>query len=132
MGLDRQVRIFKFATGKLYRKYDESLAVLSEMQQAGTSSLKLDDMEFGRRLAIEREIDKSDLKNRIDASTAPVAQRQRGSAGSALTLCVHSISFSATPVFDASGHLILYATLLGVKGALAARHRASNTCVAPY
>jgi hypothetical protein len=36
MGLDRQVRIFRFATGKLYRKYDESLAVLSEMQQART------------------------------------------------------------------------------------------------
>jgi len=77
MGLDRQVRIFKFATGKLYRKYDESLAVLSEMQQAGTSSLKLDDMEFGRRLAIEREIDKSDLKNRIDASTPLFGQRKR-------------------------------------------------------
>ena len=68
MGLDRQVRIFKFATGKLFRKYDESLAVLSEMQQAGTSSLKLDDMEFGRRLAIEREIEKSELKSRITAS----------------------------------------------------------------
>jgi peptidylprolyl isomerase domain and WD repeat-containing protein 1 len=33
MSSDRQVRIFKFLTGKMIRKYDESLAVVSEMQQ---------------------------------------------------------------------------------------------------
>ena len=27
------MRLFKFGTGKLFRKYDESLTVLSEMQQ---------------------------------------------------------------------------------------------------
>ena len=30
---DRQVRVFRFKTGKMIRKYDESLAVISEMQQ---------------------------------------------------------------------------------------------------
>ncbi|CAG8599667.1 27760_t:CDS:10, partial [Racocetra persica] len=50
---DRQVRVFRFSTGKLTRKYDESLAVMGEMQQAGTTIYKLDDMEFGRRLAVE-------------------------------------------------------------------------------
>ena len=30
---DRQVRVFKFLTGKLFRKYDESIQVISEMQQ---------------------------------------------------------------------------------------------------
>lgn len=52
------MRVFKFKTGKLYRIYDESLEVVSEMQQAGTAGYKLDDMEFGRRLALEKEIQK--------------------------------------------------------------------------
>lgn len=56
---DRQIRIFNFKTGKLVRKYDESLTVISEMQQAGTAVMQLDDMEFGRRLALERELGKA-------------------------------------------------------------------------
>jgi len=43
----------------MIRKYDESLTVISEMQQAGTAVYKLDSMEFGRRLAVEKEIDKT-------------------------------------------------------------------------
>lgn len=37
MGKDRLVRIFRFATGKLYRTYDESLQVLNDMQKADLS-----------------------------------------------------------------------------------------------
>jgi peptidylprolyl isomerase domain and WD repeat-containing protein 1 len=35
------------------RKFDESLTVISEMQQVGTANA-LDPMEFGRRIAVER------------------------------------------------------------------------------
>lgn len=35
------------------RKFDESLSVISEMQQVGTANA-LDPMEFGRRIAVER------------------------------------------------------------------------------
>lgn len=31
------------------------------MQQAGTAVFRMDDMEFGRRLAVERELEKSGL-----------------------------------------------------------------------
>ncbi|KAF7730577.1 Peptidyl-prolyl cis-trans isomerase cyp15 [Apophysomyces ossiformis] len=82
---DRQVRLFKFLTGKIYRKYDESLHIISEMQQAGTALYKLDDMEFGRRLAVDKELEKS-------------SQSQ----------CVNA-------VFDESGNFVIYATLLGIK-----------------
>ncbi|CAG8486722.1 1718_t:CDS:10 [Ambispora gerdemannii] len=82
---DRQVRVFKFLTGKLTRKYDESLTVISEMQQAGTSIFKLDDMEFGRRLAVERELEKSPQSATMNA------------------------------VFDESGNFIIYPTMLGIK-----------------
>jgi len=85
MGQDRQIRIFKFRTGKMYRKYDESLQVLSEMQQARTAFVVLDDIEFNRRLAIERELEKSDMKS------------------------------CANAVFDESGNFILYGSPLGVK-----------------
>jgi peptidylprolyl isomerase domain and WD repeat-containing protein 1 len=54
---DRQLRVFNFLTGKLTRKYDESLAAIQEMQQAGTAVYKVEDMEFGRRLAVERELE---------------------------------------------------------------------------
>jgi peptidylprolyl isomerase domain and WD repeat-containing protein 1 len=64
---DRQVRLFKFATGKMFREYDESLHVISEMQQAGTSIFKLDDMEFGRRLAVEKELEKSQYARFVNA-----------------------------------------------------------------
>jgi peptidylprolyl isomerase domain and WD repeat-containing protein 1 len=84
--IDRIVRVWKFSTGKLYRKYDESLQVISEMQQAGTAAIKLDDMEFGRRLAAERELE-----------TNLVAKR------------------AANAIFDASGSFVLYATLIGIK-----------------
>ncbi|KAF2669733.1 peptidyl-prolyl cis-trans isomerase cyp15 [Microthyrium microscopicum] len=54
---DRKARVFEFATGKLYRTYDESLATLSEMQQAGTSVYALEAPEFNKRLNLEKEVD---------------------------------------------------------------------------
>jgi peptidylprolyl isomerase domain and WD repeat-containing protein 1 len=53
--------------GKVFRKYDESLKTITEMQQAGTSIRKLDDMEFGRRLAVDKELEKSPQAQHINA-----------------------------------------------------------------
>ncbi|KAG8701653.1 hypothetical protein FRC09_005212 [Ceratobasidium sp. 395] len=83
---DRQVRIFNTLTGKMTRRYDESLTAIQEMQQAGTSAHKLDDMEFGRRLAVEREIEKDPR-----------------------------VLASISAVWDESGTLVLYPTLVGIK-----------------
>lgn len=85
---DRQVRIFSFATGKLVRRYDESLQCISEMQQGGTAFYTLDDMEFGRRMALEREIEK------------------QPNMGQAATM---------NAVFDETGNFVIYPTLLGIK-----------------
>ena len=82
---DRKVRIFDFPTGKLYRTYEESLATITEMQQAGTALQKLDDVEFGRRLAVERELENPAIRNKINV------------------------------IFDESGHFVLYGSILGVK-----------------
>lgn len=87
----RAVHIFNTLTGKLTRTYDESLDAVAEMQQAGTAVFKLDDMDFGRRLAVERELD----------------QNESGPGGALRT---------ANAVWDESGNMLLYPTLLGIKG----------------
>ncbi len=82
---DRKVRVFDFATGKLYRSYDESIDTITAMQQAGTALQKLEEVEFGRRLAVERDLDNPIVRSRINV------------------------------VFDESGHFIAYGSLLGIK-----------------
>ena len=51
------MRVFKFLTGKLTRVFDESLQTFSELQQMRQ---QLPDMEFGRRMAAERDLQKSE------------------------------------------------------------------------
>ncbi|KIY62048.1 peptidyl-prolyl cis-trans isomerase [Cylindrobasidium torrendii FP15055 ss-10] len=87
---DRQVRVFNFLSGKLSRKYDESLTAIQEMQQAGTAVYKVEDMEFGRRLATERELELP------------------GPDGKTPGMWINA-------VWDESGSFVLYPTLLGIK-----------------
>ena len=73
------------------RKYDESLSAIQEMQQAGTAIYKVEDMEFGRRLAVERELELPGPDGRIPGMWI-------------------------NTVWDESGSFVLYPTLLGIKG----------------
>lgn len=94
---DRQIRVFQFTKGKLLRQYDESLTAIQEMQQAGTAAYTLDDMEFGRRLAVERELD------------------QTGQAGLANATVNATGIGTANAVFDETGHFLCYGTMVGIK-----------------
>jgi peptidylprolyl isomerase domain and WD repeat-containing protein 1 len=82
---DRQIRIFDFATGKLYRTYDESLETITSMQQAGTAVQHLEDMDFGRRIGIERDLDTPSTRSRCNV------------------------------IFDETSNFILYGSMYGVK-----------------
>ncbi|XP_060805689.1 peptidylprolyl isomerase domain and WD repeat-containing protein 1 [Amyelois transitella] len=93
ISLDRKVRVFHFLTGKLHKVLDESLQRFQELQH---QTQQLPNMEFGRRMAAERDLDKSDF--------------------------VHL----ANILFDASGHFVVYATMLGVKVV----NLVTNRCVA--
>lgn len=73
------------------RRYDESLSAIQEMQQAGTAVYRVDDMEFGRRLAMDRELELPAPDGRIPGRWI-------------------------NAVWDESGNFVLYPTLLGVKG----------------
>ncbi|XP_055342892.1 peptidylprolyl isomerase domain and WD repeat-containing protein 1-like [Paramacrobiotus metropolitanus] len=79
---DRKVRVFRFLTGKFYKVLDESI-------KSFTSSLdvtsKMSIVERERRIAVERELEKSEAFN------------------------------YANILFDDSGNFVLYATLLGTK-----------------
>ncbi|XP_021915870.1 peptidylprolyl isomerase domain and WD repeat-containing protein 1 isoform X2 [Zootermopsis nevadensis] len=79
---DRKVRVFNFQTGKLSRVFDESLQRFSELQQV---TLQLPNMEFGRRMAAERDLEKSEAVN------------------------------LGNIIFDESGYFVLYTTMLGIK-----------------
>ncbi|KAK1082892.1 Peptidyl-prolyl cis-trans isomerase cyp15, partial [Friedmanniomyces endolithicus] len=83
---DRKDRVVDFASGKLHRTNDERSTIISEMQQAGTlSSEPLEAVDFGRRIAVERELDNPAARSRQNV------------------------------IFDESGHFILYGSLLGTK-----------------
>ncbi|KAA8544222.1 hypothetical protein F0562_022234 [Nyssa sinensis] len=82
---DRRIRVFWFRTGKLRRVYDESLEVAQDLQRSDAPLYRLDAIDFGRRMAIEKEIEKTENAPQPNA------------------------------IFDESSNFVIYATLLGIK-----------------
>ncbi|KAJ0020764.1 hypothetical protein Pint_31942 [Pistacia integerrima] len=82
---DRRIRVFWFRTGKLRRVYDESLEVAQDLQRSDTPLYRLEAIDFGRRMAVEKEIEKT------ESAPPPNA------------------------IFDESSNFLIYATLLGIK-----------------
>uniref|UniRef100_A0A2P2LCW0 peptidylprolyl isomerase n=1 Tax=Rhizophora mucronata TaxID=61149 RepID=A0A2P2LCW0_RHIMU len=82
---DRRIRVFWFRTGKLRRVYDESLEVAQDLQRSGSPLYQLEAIDFGRRMAVEKEIEKTEMAPQPNA------------------------------IFDESSNFLIYATLLGIK-----------------
>lgn len=82
---DHRIRVFWFKTGKLRRVYDESLEVAQDLQRSDAPLYRLEAIDFGRRMAIEKEIEKTENVPQPNA------------------------------IFDESSNFIIYATLLGIK-----------------
>ncbi|KAH6934371.1 hypothetical protein HPB50_023740 [Hyalomma asiaticum] len=70
---DRKVRVFRFLTGKLTLVLDETLQQLSELQQM---QQQLPDMEFGRRMAGDRDLEKSEAVPLLQPHGVPGANKQ--------------------------------------------------------
>lgn len=77
--------MFTFRTGKLKRSYDESPDAAAEVQRSEAALFHLEPIDFGRRMAVEREL--------IGDPAAP----------------------HPNLAFDESGNFVIYATLLGIK-----------------
>ncbi|CAO1638833.1 unnamed protein product [Sympodiomycopsis kandeliae] len=90
---DRMIRVFDFKTGKIIHTYDESLSTIQEMQTAGTTGVKPDDMELSRRLALEKQLE------------------HHSSGSGASTTGLETMN----AVFDETGHFLIYPTMLGIK-----------------
>ena len=45
------MRVFRFASGKLRRTYDESVEAVNQMQRSGSELYRLDPIDWGRRVA---------------------------------------------------------------------------------
>nr|XP_027083935.1 peptidyl-prolyl cis-trans isomerase CYP71-like [Coffea arabica] len=82
---DRRIRVFWFRTGKLRRVYDESLEVAQDLQRSDVPLYRLEAIDFGRRMAVEKEFEKTENAPQPNA------------------------------VFDESSNFLIYATLLGIK-----------------
>ena len=61
--------------------YDESLTAIQEMQQAGTAVDKVEDMEFGRRLATEKELELPGPDGNIPGAWINAIWNERGAFG---------------------------------------------------
>ena len=81
----RRVRVFAFRTGKLTRIYDESLEAANDLQRGDAEMFKLDPIDFGRRMAVEKDLQSLETPQQTNA------------------------------VFDESGNFLIYPTLLGIK-----------------
>ncbi|XP_033254093.1 peptidylprolyl isomerase domain and WD repeat-containing protein 1-like isoform X2 [Drosophila miranda] len=79
---DRKVRVFQVNTGKMIRVFDEALSTYTQLQQTPHA---LPNMEFGRRMAAERELEKTAQNTRLNI------------------------------LFDSTGNFLLYPTMLGIK-----------------
>lgn len=82
---DRRIRVFWFKSGKLRRVYDESLEVAQDLQRSDAPMYRLEAIDFGRRMAMEKELEKTENAPQPNA------------------------------VFDESSNFLIYATLLGIK-----------------
>lgn len=94
-GSDLKLRVFRFRTCKVIRIYDEGLDAIGDLQRDDSArpperrKMGIDDFDFGQRLATERDL--------TDQLRGDVAGEKP------------SVSF------DASGHLLLYPSVFGIK-----------------
>lgn len=92
--MDKQVRLFKFASGKLIATIDESDKRIQEVQDSQDEEQnklsKLDKFDFSRRMALERDVDKTLESNQLD---------------------INNVSIQ----FDENNEILVYSTLIGVK-----------------
>eukprot|EP00948_MAST-09A_sp_MAST-9A-sp1_P001514 g1514.t1 len=131
---DSKIRVFNFRSGKLLCLYDESSDVFANLQSQG-KLIGIDTIEFGRRAAVENDINKAcseaiqhqrDLQSDVtkqqldnggqnDDKGNPGILQQLLKAGGSAHLSKTMSPPPSNCVFDDSGHFLLYPTLYGIK-----------------
>jgi peptidylprolyl isomerase domain and WD repeat-containing protein 1 len=88
LSTDKHVRVFRYIDGKLIKDFSETNEELNEHQRSESDMFKIDTFDFGRRMAVERDLDKA-LEKQL--SPPPNA------------------------VFDETSAFLLYPTMIGIK-----------------
>jgi len=101
-GRDRMVRVFSFRNGKMIRSINETLDTYHEIQASESSQFKLESFDFGRRMAIEKELDK--IWAGLDRS-----ERKKEHIDVSVLASLPGVAF------DATGNFLFYPSLLGIK-----------------
>ncbi|EGG14037.1 WD40 repeat-containing protein [Cavenderia fasciculata] len=96
MANDKKIRIFNFTTGKLHRVYDESFDHINELQRSEDPTYYIEPTDFGRRMAVERDIDSS-FENFINNLTKLNPPPQNNI------------------LFDESNNFLIYSNIVGIK-----------------
>ena len=100
---DRIIRLFRFSSGRVVKQYDDSLTSIQAAQASGNPVYHLDTIDFGRRLAVEREMEKAARQQSIAAT---MTAQQLGAVG---------LLPVSGAVFDDSDTYLMWASLIGVK-----------------
>jgi len=96
MGRDKKLRIFNYLNGKLHRMYDESYAVLTQIQKSEDPIYWIDSGDFGKRMAVDKDLDTmfDNFLTNITTKQAPPP---------------------INILFDESNNFLIYPTLIGIK-----------------
>ncbi|KYR01535.1 WD40 repeat-containing protein [Tieghemostelium lacteum] len=119
MGRDKKLRIFNYKTGKLYRVYDESYHVLNEIQKSDDPNYALDSGDFGKRMAVERDLDNhiDQFHNSVSnifkqhSSTSQQQQQQGKQSSTPGYIVLPNLNI----LFDHDDNFIIYSTMIGIK-----------------
>ena len=101
---DRIVRVWRTSSGLIVKQYDESLTLINERQMSGNPVYHLDGIDYGRRMAVERDYEKQIKIQSV--SSIDTTSQQLTALG---PLPVSNV------VWDDSDTYIIYSTLVGVK-----------------
>lgn len=129
---DRTIRLFKVWSGKLWKKVEEEslekitsnqalssqpVEELTPAQQKVAEMYRLDSIDFGRRMAIEREMEKNIAKQMAMLQAGPDAAASAALQPTGAAAAHHSnVPIpSSNLIWDESGCFLLYPSLLGIK-----------------
>ncbi|KAF2075949.1 hypothetical protein CYY_002752 [Polysphondylium violaceum] len=96
MGRDKKLRVFNYLNGKLHKMYDESYAMLTQIQKSEDPNYWIDSGDFGKRMAVEKDID-----GMFDNFLENITTKQAPPPTNIL--------------FDESNNFLIYPTLIGIK-----------------
>jgi len=122
---DRKIRLFSFKNCKLVCIYDERLKVYDKLLSSSSSSMGIDAIEYGKRAALEREMEDAYLLSG-GVSINPVTKQSLSnvSLSSSSEGTYHqSIHIS----FDNTGKYLLLPTIVGIKVINIVTHRVVAT-----